>query len=94
MLLSPSFTRAQARELLTTILNAYAYYEDSDIQARFAVSLPRDAPWPDWEVAKEVALGPFGKQLTGIDFCNMEEGHPPNVRACPASGTSGNYSPR
>ena len=80
MLLSPSFTRAQTRALLTAILKSYATYEDSDIQARFAVSLPRDDPWPDWEVVQEVALGPFGKQVTGVDFCNVEEGHPPKKK--------------
>ena len=34
-------------------------------------------PPPNWEVVKEVAQGPFGHLLTGIDFCNREEGYPP-----------------
>ena len=77
MLLNPSCTRPQARELLEAILATCSTFEESDIQPRFAVSLPRDNPWPDWEVAREAALGPYGKWLTGIDFCFVEEGHPP-----------------
>ena len=77
MLLSPGFTRPQAGDLIGAILKSYASYEDSDIRARLAVSLPRDNPWPDWELVKEAALGAYGRQLTGIDFCNVEEGHPP-----------------
>ncbi len=77
MLLSPSFSREQAGDFMTAILESYASYEGTDIIPRFAVSLPREDPWPDWEVVKEITLGPFGTQLTGIDFCNVEEGYPP-----------------
>ena len=42
-----------------------------------APSLPRGDPWPYWEITKELALGPNGHLLTGIDFCYLEEGYPP-----------------
>ena len=77
MNLHPEFTRAQSSEFILAILRSYAEYEDSDIQARLAISLPRDDPWPEWEVVREAALGPYGHLLTGVDFCYLEEGYPP-----------------
>ena len=77
MALNLKFTPAQAKDLLLAMLKTYSEYETSDIQPRLAVSLPRDNPWPDWEVTQDVALGPYGHLLTGIDFCYLEEGHPP-----------------
>ena len=77
MMLSPQLTRPQATQLLRAMLQAYSQYDGSDIQPRLAVSLPRDNPWPDWEVTREVVLGEYGHYLTGIDFCYLEEGHPP-----------------
>ena len=71
------YTQAQAKELLFAMLSAYADYKDSDIQPRLAISLPREDPWPAWEVVQEAALTPSGHFLTGIDFCFFEEGHPP-----------------
>ena len=76
MHLNPGFTQP----LLTAILESYSEYVDSDIQPRFAVSLPREDPWPDWEVVKDAALGPYGRWLTGIDFCLAEEGYPPKEK--------------
>ena len=77
MPLSPRLTRVQAKNLLAGILKTYSEYADSNIQPRLAVSLPRDNPWPGWEVTRELALSPYGHLLTGIDFCYLEEGHPP-----------------
>ena len=71
------YTQAQAKELLLAMLSVYAEYQDSDIQPRLAISLPRENPWPAWEVVREMALTPSGRFLTGIDFCFFEEGHPP-----------------
>ena len=48
---------------------------------RLAVSLPRDDPWPEWERVMELALGPHGRALTGVDFCDVEEGYPPKDKA-------------
>lgn len=48
---------------------------------RMAVSLDRDDPWPGWEQVRETVLGPHGAAVTGIDFCGVEEGHPPQDMA-------------
>ena len=77
MTLHSRFTPAEAAELLRSMLATYSEYEDSDIQPRLAISLPRQDPWPHWEVVKGAALGPNGHLLTGIDFCHLEEGYPP-----------------
>ena len=77
MSLNSRFTPTQARDLLDAMLTTYAEYESADFHPRLAVSLSREDPWPDWEVTREAVLGPHGQFLTGIDFCNMEEGHPP-----------------
>ena len=77
MTLGPKYTQAQAKALLLAMLAAYGKYQDSDIQPRLAVSLPRNNPWPAWEVVQDAALAPSGRFLTGIDFCYFEEGHPP-----------------
>jgi len=53
----------------------------SDLTQRMAVSLPRIDSWPQWERVAELALGDHGRALTGIDFCGIEEGHPPRVKA-------------
>ncbi len=71
------YSRAQAQELIRSMLASYSKWADSEIQPRLAVSLPRENPWPTWEVVKDAALGPLGSFLTGIDFCNAEEGYPP-----------------
>ena len=71
------YSRGQAEELIRAMLTSYSKYADSDIQPRLAVSLPRENPWPTWEVVKDAALDPLGYFLTGIDFCNVEEGYPP-----------------
>ncbi len=75
--LGPKYTQAQSKEFILAMLAAYGQYQDSDIQPRLAISLPRDNPWPDWEVVHEAALSPSGHLLTGIDFCYLEEGYPP-----------------
>ncbi len=77
MALGPEFSRCQSKEFVLAMLQSYAQYEDADVQARLAISLPREDPWPAWEVVQEAALGPLGHLLTGIDFCYLEEGYPP-----------------
>jgi hypothetical protein len=47
---------------------------------RVAASLPRQHPWPQWERIQRVLDGPHGAWLTGIDFCFVEEGHPPREK--------------
>ncbi|HEY7070017.1 MAG TPA: hypothetical protein VH479_07890 [Acidimicrobiales bacterium] len=48
---------------------------------RMAVSLDRDDPWPGWEQVQRIVLGPHGEAVTGVDFCGIEEGHPPRDMA-------------
>jgi adenosine deaminase len=48
---------------------------------RMVVSLDRDDPWPGWEQVQEIVLGAHGTAVTGIDFCGIEEGHPPRDMA-------------
>lgn len=56
------------------------YHETSGpLTARLAASLPRDDPWPQWEVVKQLVLGSYGESLTGLDFCHIEEGYPPKT---------------
>lgn len=71
------YSRGQAEELIHAMLVSYSKWADSDIQPRLAVSLPRENPWPTWEAVRDAELGPLGSFLTGIDFCNAEEGYPP-----------------
>ncbi|MFC3999379.1 hypothetical protein ACFOVU_25940 [Nocardiopsis sediminis] len=48
---------------------------------RFAITLDRRDPWTGWERVRDLALGPHGAVLTGIDFSGMEEGRPPKDQA-------------
>lgn len=48
---------------------------------RLAISLSRTDPWSGWQHVQELALGPHGAALTGVDFCGVEEGHPPKEMA-------------
>ncbi|MEQ7007995.1 hypothetical protein ABN028_17620 [Actinopolymorpha sp. B17G11] len=68
------------RAVLDTVLDAY-HHGDAGPTERLAISLNRTNPWPGWELVQEIALGPHGDVLTGIDFCNIEEGHPPKDAA-------------
>ncbi|MFD0662447.1 hypothetical protein [Thermocatellispora tengchongensis] len=67
------------RAVLDTLLAAY----DRDGAGpagpaeRLALSLHRADPWAAWDRVREIALGPHGAVLTGVDFCHVEEGHPP-----------------
>ncbi|QWF83756.1 hypothetical protein [Amycolatopsis sp. CA-230715] len=54
---------------------------DGDDAERFAISLARSDPWHDWEIVQDLALGPRGRTVTGIDFGGREEGHPPKAKA-------------
>lgn len=54
---------------------------DSGMVERFAITLSRRDPWPEWGRLRELALGPYGHAVTGIDFCGIEEGHPPRAKA-------------
>jgi hypothetical protein len=68
------------RAVLDTLLATYARTAES-VTERLAISLHRGDPWAGWERVQELALGPRGHALTGIDFCYVEEGHPPKDKA-------------
>lgn len=63
---------------LATLLEVYLRSEK--VVARLAPSLPRSDPWPHFEIVQRLALSPLGSALTGVDFCFIEEGHPPKAQ--------------
>ncbi len=77
MMFGPPFTAELVRRLSLSILERYAQASRAGFQARLAFSLPRRDPWPDFELVRELALGPYGESVTGVDFCYVEEGFPP-----------------
>jgi len=81
MMFGPPFTTEMTRRLSVAILERYAEAARDGITARLAFSLPRRDPWPDFELVRELALGPHGESVTGIDFCYVEEGFPPKGKA-------------
>lgn len=76
-----TFAPDKCRYLYEGLLELYQRETGPDLIPRLAVSLPREDPWPQWEVTRELALGPLGESLTGVDFCFVEEGHPPKEKA-------------
>lgn len=68
------------RVVLGTLLGAYGTANTGTTE-RLAVSLSREDPWQAWDRVRELALGPYGSVLTGVDFCQVEEGHPPKEKA-------------
>lgn len=66
--------------VLDTLLGAYSA-EDAGTTERLAVSLSREDPWLAWDRVRELALGSHGSVLTGVDFCQVEEGYPPKEKA-------------
>jgi adenosine deaminase len=77
MLYGTTFEMETMRRLSATILKRYAAATRDGLTARMALGLPRTDPWPCFELATELALGPHGEHITGIYFCNVEEGFPP-----------------
>ena len=63
--------------LLGDIAARYDAGPEDLIEQRLAISLARRDPWTLWEAARTLALGDHGRVVTGIDFCHVEEGHPP-----------------
>lgn len=77
LMFGPPFTPAMTRRLAVPILERYAAAARHGFTARLAFSLPRRDPFPDFELVRELALGPHGESVTGVDFCYVEEGFPP-----------------
>jgi adenosine deaminase len=68
------------RAAIDALLDAYAE-SGHGVTERLAISLHRADPWAGWERLQELVLGPRGELITGIDFCHVEEGHPPKDKA-------------
>jgi hypothetical protein len=81
LLLGGSVTGDHARTLMDDVLGEFAAGRNPAYTERLAVSLPRADPWPVWEHVQTMALGDNGHALTGVDFCFIEEGHPPREKA-------------
>jgi hypothetical protein len=79
VLLGADLDTPRDRLVLDTLLATYA--AGNGVVERLAPSLSRVDPWRGWERVQELALGPHGHVLTGIDFCYLEEGHPPKEKA-------------
>lgn len=77
LMFGPPFTAELVRRLSISILERYAAATRDGLTSRLAFSLPRRDPWPDFELVRELALGPYGESVTGVDFCYVEEGFPP-----------------
>ncbi|MGH9886699.1 MAG: hypothetical protein ACREBE_14295, partial [bacterium] len=77
LMFGPPFSAEMARQICVPILERYAAATREGLTARLALSLSRRDPWPDFELVKELALGPHGETVTGVDFCYVEEGYPP-----------------
>lgn len=80
LMLDADLRSPRDRAVIDTLLEAYSA-ADSRVTERLAMSLHRSDPWAGWERVQELALGPHGSMITGIDFCNVEEGHPPKEKA-------------
>ncbi|MGP3971634.1 hypothetical protein [Streptomyces sp. 6N223] len=80
VMLGPDPAAPADRHALDTVLAAF-HHGDERLAERLAVSLPRADPWPWWERVRELALGPHGAALVGVDFCFFEEGFPPKDKA-------------
>jgi hypothetical protein len=81
MLVGGTIQGDMAHTALGDILEDFAAGPEPSVTERLAVSIPRSNPWPMWEVVERLALGPTGESLTGVDFCFIEEGHPPADKA-------------
>jgi hypothetical protein len=81
LLLGNLFPRESTLRLLEGVLGLYRQEAQRGLIPRIAISCDREKPWPLWEIAKELALGPHGEFVTGVDFCHVEEGFPPKDKA-------------
>jgi len=66
----------RARAVLIALLRRCAE-KRPEPRRQIVLSLSRQDPWPHWEMVQNVATGPLGAHLIGVDFCHVEEGFPP-----------------
>jgi adenosine deaminase len=67
------------RGLYRLLLREFVRHSRDGVQLRLAPSLPREEPLQAFRVVQEVALEEHGEALTAVDFCHVEEGHPPTA---------------
>lgn len=79
--LPPSHDLRFSERALHALAALYAHVDAPGFHPRMAPSLPRSDPWPLWERVRALAQGPYGHVVTGVDFCFVEEGHPPKDKA-------------
>jgi adenosine deaminase len=80
VLLGHTLASPRDRVVVDTLLAGYSV-PDGATTERLALSLSRKDPWAAWDRVRELALGPHGKTVTGVDFCFVEEGFPPKDKA-------------
>jgi adenosine deaminase len=80
LMLGPTLSGPRDRAVLDAVLAGYAR-PDGTTTERLALSLNRQDPWAAWDRVRELALGPHGATVTGVDFCHVEEGFPPKDKA-------------
>jgi adenosine deaminase len=81
LLIGTLFPRESTLRVLDGVLGIYREEARRGLTPRLAIGCEREDPWPMWEIAKELALGRHGEFVTGIDFCDVEEGSPPKDKA-------------
>ncbi len=69
------------RQLYRVLLEDLIANSDASLTLRLAPSLPREDPWPAWNVVRELALSEVGHALTAVDVCHIEEDHAPRTFA-------------
>ncbi len=69
---------SRARAVLSALLTACASNRPGP-RRQMVLSLSREDPWPHWKMVEALALQPLGEHLIGVDFCHVEEGHPPKA---------------
>jgi adenosine deaminase len=80
LMLGPTLGGPRDRAVLDALLAGYGR-PDGRTTERLALSLSRQDPWAAWDRVRELALGPHGATVTGVDFCHVEEGFPPKDKA-------------
>jgi len=58
--LGSDFPSDRAGDLLQEVLFEFSAHETAESMTQLAVSFARGDPWPQWEIARELALGPHG----------------------------------
>lgn len=65
------------RAVLVHLLTGCRERSGPELQLRIALSCNRGSAHADWKLIEGLALSELGPWLTAVDFCHVEEGHPP-----------------